>query len=91
MTLPDLLIDLSRLGIKVSAKEGQLIVSAPKGTMTLEIMAALREHKPDLLVIFAPRAPDWVASPSGDIESVRGRQRRGPRDCRLGDRWLPWH
>ena len=36
-------------GIELRARVGKLIVSAPKGALTPEIIAALKEHKRELL------------------------------------------
>ena len=45
MTVTDLLDRLQRLDIDISYDDGQLIVEAPKGTLTEELRAEIREGR----------------------------------------------
>ncbi|PRQ06476.1 condensation domain-containing protein [Enhygromyxa salina] len=49
MTLTELLLELGRRGVTVQLDAGELKVSAPRGVLTGELLAALREHKPALI------------------------------------------
>ena len=138
MTLSDLQACLDSLGVNLSLR---LVVQAPAGAMTPEVMDSLKAHKRRLMAMLAemddrtgpvglptsePTRPvgptdrgpssadrrhreevarvDPPGAP-GDAEAVAaidlaygdsdpapaGPTRYGPRDYRLGDRWLPWH
>jgi len=59
----DFLSQLKELGIKLTLVEGQLKVGAPKGVMTKEIIATLKEKKEDLIAALgAVNAPSGQAS-----------------------------
>jgi hypothetical protein len=60
MTLPDLQACLDRLGVRLSLR---LVVDAPAGVMTPEILAALVAHKPRLLALLT--GVDDRADPTG--------------------------
>ena len=51
MDLHSLLTNLSNKGVKLSAKEGSLLVDAPKGVLTSELRNSLAEHKAELLLL----------------------------------------
>jgi len=59
-----LLADLTRRGARVAADSGQLIVEAPRGTLTDQDRALIRQYKPDLLR-FVGRAPASTAAFKG--------------------------
>ena len=49
MTARDLLTELQRRGVKLQAKEGQLIALAPTGTVTPDLAAQIKAQKEELL------------------------------------------
>jgi hypothetical protein len=106
MTLPELSACLESLGVKLSLSGDKLVVDAPANVVTPEVRTALAIHKPALLALLAcgpPRARPDSPIPCSDTEASDAEARsviaagptplpeRGPRDFRLGHRWLPWH
>ncbi|HHY94540.1 MAG TPA: hypothetical protein GX513_05965 [Firmicutes bacterium] len=83
MTPSDLLAGLKGRGITLQPEGDALRYSAPKGAMTDDLRAAIREHKAALLALLsagqagqveaqsspAPRIPDNVAEEIGRIEA----------------------
>ena len=51
MTIRELLAETARLGIRVEARNDRLRCEGPKGAMTAELRAAMRQHKSDLLTV----------------------------------------
>jgi len=49
MSTQGLLEELARLDVKVKPNGGNLSYDAPKGTVTPELLARLREHKAEIL------------------------------------------
>jgi hypothetical protein len=56
MTLPDLMVALETLGVKLSLR---LVVDAPRGALTEEMRTALVAHKPMLLARLG-REAEWA-------------------------------
>ncbi len=95
--LPELLTDLDRLGVKLSARGDRVHYRAPAGSMTSEIKAALAAHKPALLRLLADRPaapappPAWPPRPAELAEwPVEWRARWGCRANELQDQGVPW-
>ncbi len=62
-TLTMLRAELDRLGIVIQAA-GDRLRFRPRGAVSDELLAALRQHKPELLaVLTAPNAGDWRQNP----------------------------
>lgn len=57
MVITELLSTLDRLGVRLQVKEGRLLTSAPRGSITPELGAALKEHKAVLLAVLGLAAP----------------------------------
>jgi hypothetical protein len=84
----DLLLDLKRRGVAVSARDGQLICEASPGILTEALKDSLRLHKPDILRLLqqanveAPmglvRAPDGPHPPSRAQRSIWFLERLNP-------------
>ena len=53
-----LIDDLTRKGVHLSAKGDRLLVDAPKGVLTNEVLGALRDLKPEILAVLRA-APPW--------------------------------
>lgn len=53
MTAAELLQALAARGVRLKVADGRLSVRAPKGALTDEIKAALRDHRPALLRIIS--------------------------------------
>ncbi len=49
--MQDILKKLNTLNIKIGVKGGQLDIKAPKGVMTADLIAEIKQHKDDLLVL----------------------------------------
>jgi amino acid adenylation domain-containing protein len=64
MTLEQLLTRISDLGIRLSAREGSLVVKAPAGHLPEELQAQLIAHKPALLALL-PEAAAPASMPDG--------------------------
>jgi hypothetical protein len=54
-----LLTDLRRRGVEIEAAGDRLRWRAPRGTVTAEVLEALRKAKPEILSILAP-PPGWI-------------------------------
>jgi TubC N-terminal docking domain len=91
MTASKLLSAVETLGIKLSARDGKLIVDSPAGVVDLLwLRDELASHKDALLELLTK--PAEAARPTArrswrDLPDISS----GPRDYRKGDRWLPWH
>jgi len=62
----ELLAQLERLGVELTADEGRLRVSAAKGRLDDDLKHAIGEHKPELLALLAQRRPP----PAGPVAHV---------------------
>lgn len=51
MTIPEVLAETARLGIRLEGRDDRLRYEAPKGAMTAALRAALVKHKADLLPV----------------------------------------
>ena len=65
--------DLASRGVLIEAKADGLRVDAPKGTITTEILASLREHKREILKLLSSWPPECLDS----------ERRFGTREARL--------
>ena len=84
MTLPELQACMDRLGIKLSLR---LVIDAPAGVMTEEVMAALADHKPRLLAMLGGESPAPWPPRSAELASwqIAWREKWGrgwPTRCR---------
>ncbi len=60
MNAAAILSELDRRGVRVTA-DGEALVLKPKRALDAELLAHIREHKPEIIrVISTPRAPDTV-------------------------------
>ena len=57
MTPAELLTELGRRGVVLTADGDSLNIDAPRGAVTPELLAALREHKPRLIRFLQPPEP----------------------------------
>ncbi|MFK7967132.1 MAG: amino acid adenylation domain-containing protein [Burkholderiaceae bacterium] len=69
MSARDLVTQLSSLGVKIVAEEGQLRIRAPKGVLTAEIRESLAQHKSELIRLL---------SSSKGLEPIQPVERIGP-------------
>jgi hypothetical protein len=83
MTGTDALIsELIKRGAHLAEKGGKLLVDAPRGTLTPELVEALRENKRDLLT--------WLTSSNNTVQArVRGLNRTVEIPARLAE--ICWH
>ncbi len=77
MTLPELQSCLDSLGVKLSLR---LVIDAPAGVLTSEVVNSLKAHKPHLMAMLArldfgtgpdrPTAPEpfWPGGPADDYD-----------------------
>ena len=56
-TATELLSHLKSLGVKLSVKEGRLIVDAPRGAIAADLKAELARRKPELVLALADPSP----------------------------------
>ncbi len=62
MDLKQVLYQISRQGIKLSAEEGKLKINAPKGALTAEIRDLLSQNKTELLQLLQEKSNSFSAS-----------------------------
>jgi hypothetical protein len=80
MTATDLLAECYALDIVLQPDGNQLDIDAPRGTLTSDLMARLREHKAELLVLLrSPPSCRCGASVWRDVQIHNGKSVR--RDC----------
>ena len=60
MTASALLGDLAARGVCLTVDGGELVVEGPGEVITPDLIARLRQHKPDILAALAP-SPEWTA------------------------------
>lgn len=53
MTIPEVLTESARLGIRLEVREDRLRYEAPKGAMTPALRATLVRHKADLITVLS--------------------------------------
>ncbi|WP_273000753.1 hypothetical protein [Hydrogenibacillus schlegelii] len=53
MTAAELLRELHRRGVRITAHEGRLRCEAPRGTITPDLVEAMRQHKAELMRLLA--------------------------------------
>ena len=70
MDLHSLLTNLSNKGVKLSAKEGSLLVDAPKGVLTSELRNSLAEHKAELLLLLRQNSMSTSSTSLPVIEPI---------------------
>ncbi len=70
MSLEELLSSLDRQGIRLSARDGRLVVDAPTGTLSADLRDRLAARKADILT--------WLERDGGDEEPVIPRLPRQP-------------
>jgi hypothetical protein len=88
MTLPEFQACLDRLGVFLAAKDGKLLVDAPLGSMTADLRAELRRHKPALLIHLTAGYVKNVIDME-DARSEAAASAQGERDrCSCGSRDL---
>jgi hypothetical protein len=67
--MPDprpLLDDLTRRGVRLSARDQSLVVDAPKGVLTVSDRAAPQARKHGSLELLTPRPVSWEEPALGD-------------------------
>ncbi len=64
MTLDELTAELTARGVKIEAVDGKLRVDAPSGALTVDLRAALGDHKAALVARFGPSVPSKPSVPS---------------------------
>ena len=89
MTLPALQSWMDCLGVRLSLR---LVVDAPAGVMTEEVMAALAAHKPRLLAMLGGESPaPWPPRPAELARwPIAWRERWGRLANELEDQGVPW-
>lgn len=89
MTAGELLRELHRRGVRLTAHEGRLRCEAPRGTITPDLVEAMRQHKAAVLAILqgaeVEAGPEWrprlgesfpAVWPSGECVRCGGRRWR---------------
>lgn len=59
MTPATLVLELTRRGVRLAPEGGRLRYEAPPGALTVDLLAALREHKAAILELLAWPAECW--------------------------------
>ncbi len=61
MTAEGLIAELKQHGVEFAVESGRLVVDAPRGVLTADIVERLHQHKPEILKLLAPawRTADW--------------------------------
>src|SRR5690242_14759935 len=92
MTPVQLLGALAGRGAKFSVQAGELVVDAPRGTLTSEDRAALAAHKPELVALLSTGAmPPWPPRPSELADwPLSWRERWGRRANELAEAGIPF-
>ncbi len=68
ITAYETMLECQDLGILLNVEDEQLCIKAPKGSLTLELKYALKEHKADILYILSLPEP---AKPGSEVEALR--------------------
>ncbi|MBQ0997435.1 non-ribosomal peptide synthetase [Streptomyces sp. RK62] len=64
MTLVELLAALTRASVRLSSRDGRLVVSGPPGALDAPLRAALAQHRTELLTRLAGQPPAPARSPA---------------------------
>ena len=88
MTGATLLEDLTRHGVKLWTEGGELRCRGPKKTLTPEVLAQLKEHKPEILKRLTPPAPVYTPAPQDTV--VQCIHRLASDECKVCSGYVRW-
>jgi hypothetical protein len=83
-------LEMSNIGVRL--EDGQLILAAPKGSLTAEDREVLADLKPELIELLTP-SPRFAPMPWRDAlanASIEFRERWGYRANELEEGGMPW-